>query len=219
MPAVADVNIAEAKKTFDLNVWSYVAVTQAFLPLLLKSSKGMIVNQTSVGGTCTIPFQAIHNASKSAFFMISNPLRLELQPFSIKIIDLRTAIVKTNLINKPQNRFLPPGSIYAPAKKTVKKSLSQEQFETRRIKRRYGIYRGRIRHRLFRGESQPGRPSLELFYPLGHWTASSRKLRDGSGGAEGVNFSTCCAAGWLFLKCFEMWMGCCGLIGGGIYAG
>lgn len=43
---VSDVSIAEAKKLFDLNVWSYIAVTQAFLPLLLKS-KGMIVNQTS----------------------------------------------------------------------------------------------------------------------------------------------------------------------------
>src|ERR1700712_4043024 len=34
---VTDLAIAEAKKLFDLNVWSYIAVTQAFLPLLLKS--------------------------------------------------------------------------------------------------------------------------------------------------------------------------------------
>ena len=54
MPIV-DVNIAEAKKIFDLNVWSYIAVTQAFTPLLLRS-KGIIVNQTSVGGSTTIPF-------------------------------------------------------------------------------------------------------------------------------------------------------------------
>ncbi|KAK9342489.1 hypothetical protein V1522DRAFT_425026 [Lipomyces starkeyi] len=44
---VSDLSIAESKKLFDLNVWSYLAVTQAFLPLLLKS-KGMIVNHTSV---------------------------------------------------------------------------------------------------------------------------------------------------------------------------
>jgi len=40
---VSDLSIPEAKRLFDLNVWSHIAVTQAFLPLLLKS-KGMIVN-------------------------------------------------------------------------------------------------------------------------------------------------------------------------------
>ena len=83
MPVV-DVNIAEAKKTFDLNVWSYIAVTKAFLPLLLKSPKGMTVNQTSVAGSFTVPFQAIYNASKSAIVIISDTLRLELEPFGSK---------------------------------------------------------------------------------------------------------------------------------------
>lgn len=37
--------------------------------------------------------------------MISDTLRLELEPFGIKVIDLRTAIVKTNLIkNLRENR-------------------------------------------------------------------------------------------------------------------
>ena len=47
---VADVDIADAKRLFDLNVWSYIEVMQAFLPLLLKSPHGgLIVNQSSVG--------------------------------------------------------------------------------------------------------------------------------------------------------------------------
>lgn len=32
---VADIDIAKAKALFDLNVWSYIAITQAFLPLPL----------------------------------------------------------------------------------------------------------------------------------------------------------------------------------------
>jgi len=36
MPESA-ISLLEAKKFFDLNVWSYLAMTQAFLPLLLKS--------------------------------------------------------------------------------------------------------------------------------------------------------------------------------------
>lgn len=131
MPVV-DVNIAEVKKAFDLNVWSYIAVTQAFLPLLLNSPKGMIVNQTSVAGKLTIPFQAIYNASKSAMVMISDTLRLELEPFGIKVVDLRTAVVKTNWIKnmrETDNSVLPKGSIYEPARELVEKWLRQEQFD------------------------------------------------------------------------------------------
>ncbi|KAI9734420.1 MAG: hypothetical protein M1818_006808 [Claussenomyces sp. TS43310] len=59
---LSDLSIPKAKKLFDLNVWSYLAVTQAFLPLLLES-KGMIVNHTSVASVVTVPFQSAYNAS------------------------------------------------------------------------------------------------------------------------------------------------------------
>lgn len=97
MPVV-DLSIPEAKKMLDLNVWYYIAVTQAFLRLLLKSIKGMIVNQTSAAGCTTIPFQAVYNASKAAIMMSSDTLRLEPQPFGITVVDLMTAVVQTNLV-------------------------------------------------------------------------------------------------------------------------
>ena len=131
MPVV-DVSVPEAKRLFDLNVWSHIAVTQAFLPLLLKSSQGMIVNQTSVGAVTTIPFQAVYNASKAALAMLSDSLRLELQPFGITVVDLRTGVVKTNLIKnlkESKQPSLPQGSIYEPAKEAVEKALRQEGFE------------------------------------------------------------------------------------------
>ena len=131
MPVV-DINIAEARKLYDLNVWAYVAVVQAFLPLLLKS-KGMIVNQTSIGAVTTLPFQAVYNSSKAAMAMITDSMRLELQPFGIQVIDLRTGIVKTNLIKNLQDvkqPSLPEGSIYEPAKEVLEKVMRQEGFET-----------------------------------------------------------------------------------------
>ena len=131
MPLV-DASIPEAKNLFDLNVWSHIAVTQAFLPLLLRSSHGMIVNQTSVGAVVTIPFQAVYNSSKAALAMLSDSLRLELQPFGIAVVDLRTGVVKTNLIKnlkESKKPSLPEGSIYEPAKETVEKALRQEEFE------------------------------------------------------------------------------------------
>ncbi|KAI0555021.1 NAD(P)-binding protein [Xylaria curta] len=135
MPVV-DIDIANAKKVYDLNVFSHIAVTQAFLPLLLKaagdSGSSIIINQTSVGASVTIPFQAVYNSSKAAFAMLSDSMRLELQPFSVKVIDLRTGVVKTNLIKnlqETQRPSLPEGSIYEPAKDIVEKALRQEGFE------------------------------------------------------------------------------------------
>ncbi|KAH8667175.1 hypothetical protein BGZ61DRAFT_558591 [Ilyonectria robusta] len=123
---IADVRVLEAKKLFDLNVWSHLSVTQAFLPLLMKSSNGMIVNQTSIAAVAAVPWQGVYCASKAALAMLSDTLRLELQPFGVKVIDLRTGIVNTNFIKnmvesvKPS---LPEGSIYEPAKEVVEKGL------------------------------------------------------------------------------------------------
>jgi 1-acylglycerone phosphate reductase len=129
---LSDVSIPAAKELFDLNVWSHVAMTQACLPLLLKSPQGIIVNHTSVGAVTTIPFQSVYNSSKAALAMLSDSLRLELQPFGIKVIDLRTGVVRTNLIKNMQQQkqpSLPAGSIFEPAKDVVEKTLRQEGFE------------------------------------------------------------------------------------------
>lgn len=123
---IADVSVLEAKKLFDLNVWSHVYVTQAFLPLLMKSSNGMIVNQTSIAAVTAVPWQGVYSASKAALAMLSDTLRLELEPFGVNVIDLRTGMVNTNFIKnmvesvKPS---LPEGSIYEPAKEVVEKDL------------------------------------------------------------------------------------------------
>ncbi|OTB00606.1 hypothetical protein M426DRAFT_324160 [Hypoxylon sp. CI-4A] len=130
MPVV-DVNIAEAKKVYDLNVWSHIAVTQAFMPRILES-KGIIVNHTSVGVTLTLPFQGVYNSSKAALSMLSDTMRLELEPFGVKVIELRSGVVKTNLIKTMQTStttVLPKDSIYDPARERIEKSLRQEQFK------------------------------------------------------------------------------------------
>lgn len=132
---IADISISEAKKLFDINVWGYIAVTQAFLPLLIKSPKAMIVNHTSSGATISIPWQAVYNASKAAMSSFSNTLRMELEPFRISVVELRTGGVKTNIVSNVQAKQpkLPSGSIYLPARDIVEKALLLEWVEGRGI--------------------------------------------------------------------------------------
>jgi NAD(P)-dependent dehydrogenase (short-subunit alcohol dehydrogenase family) len=126
---ISDLSIPEAKKQFDIHVWAYLAVTQAFLPLLLKS-KGMIVNQTSVVSTTAVPFQSAYNASKAAMAMFSDSQRLELEPFGITVVDLKTGAVSSNLIKNQKEVTpisLPKGSIYEPAREAVESAMRNDK--------------------------------------------------------------------------------------------
>lgn len=127
MPIV-DMSIPEAKKLFDCNVWGHLALTQAFMPRLLASPKAMVVNHTSVGVHAALPFQAAYNASKAAMCMFSDILRLELQPFDIEVVNLKTAGVKTNIVQNIHARQpqLPALSIFAPVKELVESALRSE---------------------------------------------------------------------------------------------
>jgi NAD(P)-dependent dehydrogenase (short-subunit alcohol dehydrogenase family) len=84
---------------FDINVFGQIAVTQEFLPLIRKA-RGRIVNITSVGAHIAIPFGGLLNASKSAFSLLSDTLRLELHPFGIHVSDVSPGAIKTPAVDK-----------------------------------------------------------------------------------------------------------------------
>ncbi|KAH7395955.1 hypothetical protein BKA64DRAFT_675018 [Cadophora sp. MPI-SDFR-AT-0126] len=123
---ISDISIPKAKELFDLNVWSYLAVTQGFLPLLLKS-EGIIANHTSVVSVLALPWQATYNASKAAMAMYSDTLRLELAPFGVRVVDLKSGLANTNM-GSGNTWVLPKGSLYEVAKERVERAMSGKDF-------------------------------------------------------------------------------------------
>ena len=105
---VSDISLPEAKHLFDLNVWSYITVTQAFLPLLINAAK--LSPSPSL-----IPHNSVYHASKAAAAMFSTHMRIELQPFNVHVIDLKTGCVHSHFHANHQegNASLPSESIYA----------------------------------------------------------------------------------------------------------
>ena len=87
------------REIFDINVFGQIAATQAFLPLLRKG-RGRIINISSVGAHIAIPFASLINASKSAFGMFSDTLRLELHPFGIHVSVVEPGAIKTPAVEK-----------------------------------------------------------------------------------------------------------------------
>ena len=85
----------------------------------------MIVNNTSVASVAPLPTMGIYNSSKAAAAMLTDNLRLELAPFNIKVIDLRTGGVRSNFFqNLPAAPTLPSDSIYAPAREAIEKTMA-----------------------------------------------------------------------------------------------
>jgi NAD(P)-dependent dehydrogenase (short-subunit alcohol dehydrogenase family) len=91
--------LSDLQEIFEINVFGQIAVTQAFLPLL-RQSRGRIVNVTSVGVNIAIPFGGLLNASKSAFAMLSDTLRLELHPFGVHVCAVEPGAISTPAVEK-----------------------------------------------------------------------------------------------------------------------
>ena len=129
---VSDVSIATGKKLFDVNFWSIFATTQAFLPLLLQSNyRAMVVNNTSIASVAYVPFQSVYNASKAAAAMLTQTMRLELAPLHIRVCELKTGRVQSNIFdNAPLNSsaaVLLPNSLYAAAKDSIEMAMDGGQ--------------------------------------------------------------------------------------------
>jgi 1-acylglycerone phosphate reductase len=84
MPVI-DSDITAVKNMFEVNIFSLVSTTQAFAPLLL-ASKGTIVNIGSMLGFAPFPYQGLYNASKAAVNILTDNLRIELEPFGVRVI-------------------------------------------------------------------------------------------------------------------------------------
>lgn len=120
-------DLEKAKQLFDVNVWGYVAVTQAFLPLLLKDvspapsgNRSVIVNQTSISSVLRTPFHSAYSASKAAMAMFNDIQRIELAPLGVKVVDLKTGSTESKFQeNKSNVEDLPEDSPYQPIKDEV----------------------------------------------------------------------------------------------------
>lgn len=140
---LTDVSIDAAREVFDLNVWAVLSMVQAFMPLLLKSSYGgMIVNNTSVASVAAVPLQGIYNASKAAAASLTETLRLELQPFGIKVVDMKTGAVRSEFYASMSAKVidktgaplaLPNGSMYEVAREEIEGILRGDVMGSRMV--------------------------------------------------------------------------------------
>ncbi len=97
VPAAGPIELAdldEARALFEVNFFGALAVTQAFLPLL-RSSRGRVINLSSVSGRFTFPFAGVYAASKYALEAASDALRRELATAGVDVVLIEPGSIQT----------------------------------------------------------------------------------------------------------------------------
>jgi NAD(P)-dependent dehydrogenase (short-subunit alcohol dehydrogenase family) len=98
------VPLEELRKQMEVNFFGTVAVTQAFIPLLRRSS-GRIIMNGSIAGRFASPYKGPYSASKFALEAVADVLRIELKPWDIKVSMIEAGFVDTPIWNRSLDNF------------------------------------------------------------------------------------------------------------------
>jgi short-subunit dehydrogenase len=90
------VPIAACKRQFEVNVLGVVTLTQALIPGMRDRGGGRIINISSIAGRTSFPFGGLYSASKFALEALSDALRMELEPFNIRVSIIEPGPVSTD---------------------------------------------------------------------------------------------------------------------------
>ncbi|MFC6285796.1 SDR family NAD(P)-dependent oxidoreductase [Nocardioides sp. GCM10027113] len=82
---LADLDWAEVERVLDVNLWSVLHTTKAFLPWLTARPEACIVNVSSMGAFAPVPGQTVYSASKAAVTLLSEGLYAELRDTPVAV--------------------------------------------------------------------------------------------------------------------------------------
>ncbi|ADG99243.1 short-chain dehydrogenase/reductase SDR [Segniliparus rotundus DSM 44985] len=94
-------SIKDIERVVDIDFWGVVYGSKAFLPHLIESGAGHIVNVSSVFGLFSVPSQTAYNAAKFAVRGFTESLRQELRAARrpVRVTTVHPGGIKTNIVN------------------------------------------------------------------------------------------------------------------------
>lgn len=93
--AVEEVDIDEARRNFEVNVFGSARLCQLVLPYMRENRKGRIINISSIGARIYEPMGAWYHSTKFALEGLSDCMRLELRQFGVKVILIQPGFIRT----------------------------------------------------------------------------------------------------------------------------
>ena len=80
-----DTDLSEVCRLAEVNLVGVMRCTRVFLPAMVARRSGVIVNMASIAGRVPLTPNAVYGASKHGLVALSEALRYELAPFSIRV--------------------------------------------------------------------------------------------------------------------------------------
>jgi NADP-dependent 3-hydroxy acid dehydrogenase YdfG len=93
---VAEADVDEWRRMYDVNVIGLVQVTRALLPALIASGDGMVLNVGSTAGRVAYEGGGGYTAAKHGTQVVSETLRLELWDQPVRVCEIAPGMVKTD---------------------------------------------------------------------------------------------------------------------------
>ncbi|KAF2075070.1 hypothetical protein CYY_003637 [Polysphondylium violaceum] len=106
----------DAKRIMNTNFFGVVNTSNAVAKHMINKQSGLIVNIGSIVGTLTTPFAGMYCASKAAVHSWTDALRMELDPFNVKVVLVLPGAIKSEIANNAQSQLdsILANTIYKP---------------------------------------------------------------------------------------------------------
>ncbi len=129
------------QQQFAVNLLGVIAVIQQVIPILRAQGGGHIINVSSLGGRVAFPLGSLYSASKFGLEGLSDALRIELEPFNIRISVIEPGPVKTDFFetaSQKMTQFItdPSQTPYRPALENLEplnQRLIQQSWSAERV--------------------------------------------------------------------------------------
>ena len=124
MEEATDENI---RYLFEVNTFAPLALIRALLPHMKHRKKGRIINIVSCAGRVPVPSEGVYGGSKTALAVMTNTMRLELEPTGIKIINIYPGTTDTsfeeNALREKERPGLHPRDNFGVSSRIISKQI------------------------------------------------------------------------------------------------
>ncbi len=103
--ALEDLSVEALREQFETNLFGNFALTKEMLGLLRNAKTPKIIQNSSVLGYISLKYRGAYNASKYALEGLSDTLRLELEPFGIKVCLIEPGPISSEFRKNAYEKF------------------------------------------------------------------------------------------------------------------
>jgi uncharacterized protein len=117
----------QIKRVVEINYVGVVSCTHAFVPMMLETRRGHVVNVASLAGRFALPGASVYSSTKHAVVAFSEALHYELEPRGLFVTTVNPGVVRTEAFPHSDRRWvMKPERIASTIVRVVRTGLAPE---------------------------------------------------------------------------------------------